>query len=205
LGCLCLFAGGCGLFPKKNGLTLAPRDHREPYAQGFSSAYMLREPAGDYHFVLVEDGTRRAQPDSNPAKPLQPEPSTPLRQVVHVHVFWKPMRGAKPDNPSSTNAAIDWYFVSNHGTENESTVHYRGAGFVKVSASKRNAVVEVRSAALVPAGESGEMRDPFGPSHVSGRFVAERDPGQVRDVLAEVNERLSDAAATTQATTDARR
>ena len=155
------------------------------FQQDFPGRYMLRTSAGDYHFILVEQGVHPPQ-DQRPDEPLQPAPVAPLRQLVHIHVFWRPIRGAKPDNPSSTNAAIDWYFISNHGLSTQSVVHYQGGGFVTVNASTKSAAVDVRSAALYPAKSSGSLRDPFGTSNVTGSFVALSDPGEVRDLLEEI-------------------
>ena len=155
------------------------------YRQQFTSCYMLRQPAGDYHFVLVADGVQI--PKDRPAgAPLEPAKTAPLRQLVHVHVFWRPRKGAKPDNPSSTNAAVDWYFIAHAGLPDQSVVHYAGSGFVSLGVSSKSAAVHVRSVAIEPGPIVGNLRDALGSGNVSGDFVALHDPGEVRDLLREI-------------------
>jgi hypothetical protein len=98
------------------------------------------------------------------------------------------MREAKPDNPSATNAAIDWYLVR-ADTDGQVTglAHYQGAGFVTTSVAEDAAGVIVRSAALKPIRVEGEMTDPLGPIHLTARFDAVHHAPAVNDVLAQVD------------------
>jgi hypothetical protein len=174
-----------GCLTPPNHLTFTPSRDSVRYRQRFTHCYMLREPAGDYHFLLVANGL--SAPVDQPADaPLQPVPVATLRQIVHIHVFWRPMRGSKPDNPSSTNASIDWYFIAHAGRPDQSVAHYEGGGFVTVGLSIRSAAVGVRSVSLRPGAITGSLHDALGTGTVTGDFVALLDPGQVQNLLAEI-------------------
>jgi hypothetical protein len=174
-----------GCVTPRNHLTFQAASGGAQYRQHFSSCYMLRNPAGDYHFVLVADGVQTPR-DQAPDAPLEPAKIAPLRQVVHVHVFWRPRKGSKPDNPSSTNASIDWYFISHAGLPEQSVVHYAGSGFVSLGVSMKSAAVHVRSVSIAPGAIVGNLRDALGSGNVSGDFIAIHDPGEVRDLLGEI-------------------
>ncbi|HEY1683529.1 MAG TPA: hypothetical protein VGG19_02100 [Tepidisphaeraceae bacterium] len=181
--CLVFICAGCAAH--KDYLTFHRSVGGNAYRQTFTNAYMLREPAGDYHFILVADGVQNP-PDLKPGAPLEPAKIAPLRQLVHVHVFWRPRKGSKPDNPSSTNAAIDWYFISHAGLSDESVVHYQGSGFVTLNVSTRSASVHVRSAGMEAGVANGDLHDALGSGNIHGDFLALLDPGEVRDLLAEI-------------------
>ncbi|HWB54473.1 MAG TPA: hypothetical protein VG722_09780 [Tepidisphaeraceae bacterium] len=179
-----LLLAGCVGSP--NHLTFTPNRDSVEYRQQFNRCYVLREPAGDYHFFLVADGLHTPL-DSPTDAPLQPAPVMPLRQIVHIHVFWRPMRGSKPDSPSATNASIDWYFIAHSGRPDQSVAHYQGGGFATVNLSTRSAAVGVRNMSIRLESISGSLRDALGSGEVTGNFVALLDPGEVHDLLSEIN------------------
>src|SRR5437660_6794141 len=95
--------GGCA---SSNQLTLTSRDGAHDFAQSFDRAFAGRNSVtGDYDVVLVHDATGAA---SEPGQPIQPAEINP-RQIVHLKVFWKPLNGARADQPGGGNAAVHWY------------------------------------------------------------------------------------------------
>lgn len=180
-----LLAGGC--VSTKSHLTLTPQRTGVTYRQKFTRCYAQRDPAGDYQFFLVHDGLS-VPADRNPAAPLEPVPNLPVHQIVHVHMFWRPMRGAKPDNPSSTNSSIDWYFIANQGLPNQSVVEYHGSGFVTVHPSTKTVAVNILSAAIYPEKSTGSLHDPFGASTITGDFLAQFDAIKVRQLKEEIKQ-----------------
>jgi hypothetical protein len=183
---------GCGARIPEGVNVVSQKDQRK-LSETFPAAFINRGPGGDYHVVLLRDRTKRKPAGEvvvtkSPGAPLKPLDLSDVRQVLHVHVFWNPMRGAKPDNPSATNAAIDWYLVR-ADTQGRVTglVHYEGAGFVTTSVAEDVAGVIVRSAALTPTRVEGDMADPLGPIHLTARFDALHHAPAVSDVLAQVD------------------
>lgn len=185
---------GCFSFAPR-GVRFASARSGQQFTQDFPAAIVNRGPGGDYHVVLLRDGTGQ-QPRPEPGSPLPPLELAPVRQVVHVHVFWRPMRGAKPDNPSATNAAVDWYLVR-AGEDGRLTglAHYQGAGLVDIDVDGDEADVVIRAASLKPAKVEGDIAEPLGDTRLVGRFDARHDPGAVDDVLAQLDRLESDGVA----------
>lgn len=180
-----LAAGGCSSASSPAEVRLRSLENDNLLAQRFPAASVQTTASGDYHVVLVNDGVQQSLRRTEPGEPLQPVDLLPVQQIVHIHVFWRPMRGAKPDNPSATNAAIDWYFVGTGDQGPTDVLHYQGAGFVTVrGAQGEEAAVNIRSGTLRLANATQGMRDPFdGAARVAGKFLADPDPASVRHVL----------------------
>jgi hypothetical protein len=158
-------------------------DEKHRFSQKFDQAYIARNESGDADIVLVQEEVRPRHPD--PTKPLVPDPSVMPRELVHIRVFWKPMNGVKPDHPANTNASIHWCFIC-QGNDGAGVIEYTGSGLVEVSETSTGATVTVRKAWMKEECESGELRDPIGPSILQGSFHATRDSDQVRKVIAQI-------------------
>lgn len=167
--------GGCASSASK--LSMAPVRSQEAFTQSFSTAYASKTESGDFQVILVDDGLGNGQGDHG--QPLQPTAAPPLRQVVQVRVFWRPMKGTKPNFPSASNAAIDWYVFGVGSRENADMIHYQGVGFVEVGGSREHPTVRIRSATLRSAERVGEIEDPIGAALVRGTIHAESDSGAV--------------------------
>ena len=183
---LVFLAVGCAA-PSTN-LTVTSLKNRHTYQQRFSQAYAGRSEQGDFDVVLAKgapNGGTRAD----------------VRQVMHVRVLWKPMKGAKLDHPTATNATVDWYVFS--GSEREpgqGLVAYSGAAFVTVHKSGGLARLDVRNATLRPAVREGAMTDPLGPASLQGTIVARTGKAaRVRELLAEARQATARANETRNA------
>lgn len=171
------------------GLRVVSQQNNKTLTEKFPASFINRGAGGDYQIVLLKDDRKKpasARP-AKPGAPLSPLTLSDIRQVVHIHVFWQPMRGAKPDNPSATNAAIDWYLVRADGAQVTGIAHYEGAGFVTVEIDDNAAEVVVRSGALKPSRIEGDIIDPVGPITLSGRFDVLHRQSAVDDVLGQLD------------------
>ena len=181
---LLLLTVGCA--GNSTSLTVQSRQNGQTYQQRFSKAYAGRSPRGDLDVVLVQNaGPDRATRD--------------VWQVMHVRVLWKPMKGVKLDNPTATNATIDWYVMGGDETnpaQAPGLVAYTGAGFVRVNKSGGLTKLEIRNATLRPTAREGGMADPIGPAKLQGTIVARTGSGeQVRELLTKARDATAQANA----------
>jgi hypothetical protein len=164
-------------------LQLRSSQTRQVYAQQFDTAYFSRGDTGEYEIVLVDDGGADAGTagSAKAGQPLRPSQAAPLRQVVHIRVHWRPLRGTKPDHPSATNAVIDWYVTAPTGDAAQANdrLHYQGAAFVEIGAKDRVAKVRVSKGQVALVEAVGSLHDPVGRSVLSGTFTATRDKTMV--------------------------
>jgi hypothetical protein len=166
-------AGGCATTPQST-LTVTSVQSAQEFKPQFDAAYASRSAEGDYDVVLTGGSA-----------PTGASAGEGARQVMHVRVLYRPMRGTRLDHPSATNASIRWYVL---GDRPGDVVEYTGAGFVTVSPAAVGDGVEVRvrNASLRPVATRGNLTDPLGPTTVQGTFQARTDPQRVTDLLAEV-------------------
>ena len=173
---LAMASVGCA-GPSTNLKVTSLQDHKT-YQQRFSEGYAGRNEHGDFDVVVSKKVA--SQEGSKPA----------VQQVMHVRVLWKPMRGTKLDNPTATNAAIDWYvFDLSEKPGAQGLVAYTGAGFVTIKKENGVATLLIRNATLRPTTREGELADPIGPARVEGTIVARLGTGEkVRELLNEARQ-----------------
>ena len=156
---------GCGSHHRAATLRLQPQADKRPFVQRFPNAYAVRRDDGQIDVVLT-DST-----------------SNDLNLYMHLRLLWRPMSGTKTDQPSTTNAVIDWYVFSQ--TEPQKMLRYTGAGLVAANPSAGGRMyVSIRNATLRLAARRGDLVDPIGPSTLTGSFYATVDAGQVEQALA---------------------
>ncbi|HZZ44986.1 MAG TPA: hypothetical protein VFE58_18765 [Tepidisphaeraceae bacterium] len=181
-----MLAAGCAHIP--SGVNVTSIAHpRQAYSEKFPAAFISRGSGGDFHIVLLKDDAGR-EPKHDTGAPIQPLALGEVRQVMDIHIFWQPMRETKPDNPSATNAAIDWYLVR-AGEDGKITglAEYKGAGLVTASLAEDSAGVLIRSGTLQPTRVEGDISDPIGTMKITGRFDVVHRPVAVTDVLRELD------------------
>jgi hypothetical protein len=164
-----LLAGGCA--GGRSQVTLSPRNGGGQFEQTFSRAFATGHGGDDQDIVLVSSASTG---DPETAK---------LKQVLHIHVLWQPMRGTKSDFPAATNASLRWYVYG----EDNSLLEYTGAGFVSISSARGGTKVVVRNASLRPVVRRGNLKDPIGPADLEGTFYATNNGPRVRNLLAGMN------------------
>ena len=184
-GCSSLGFGGS----KNPKLTVRPNGTGMPMVQNFPRGYLGINQDGDYEIVLVSEGMQA--PSSSHNRILYPTNVASLRQIVHIRVLWRAMPGTRFDQPTSTNATINWYVRSNMPESESDKIDYAGAGFVGVYPNKTGASVLIRNANLAVREHSGDLVDPLGKPSITGTFDVVRNDGMVRDVLATLQTKVA--------------
>jgi hypothetical protein len=175
-------ATGCSSRPT---LTVSSLDNQKVFGKTFTQAYATRSTDGDFDIVLLDNPIDDAK--TTPAgKPLQPQTVRPLRHLVHIHVMWTPMAGAKGDNPSASNAAINWYVWGDAAGQQVDMMHYGGTAFVKINAGSDDADFSVSNAMLKLKDQRGSMTDPVGTASVEGEFSAPINDSRVKQLLSQL-------------------
>ena len=180
--CSFFLIGGCAA--QKPVLVVHSDSKKVAYAQTFSQAISAANEDGTYHFVLVADDTR---PTQKPAKKTEPTPrldptnSAPLHQIVYVKVLWRPMNGT--DHSIGSNAAVNWYVLSDTAGGSQDLLEYQGSAFVMVHVKGDVTKVSISDGTLHPRAVRGGLSDPIGPARIEGSFTAINDPVRLREVL----------------------
>jgi hypothetical protein len=156
-------------------LTLRPQGQNVAFAKTFSQAYFGKESDGSFACVLVSD-----------------EVAAGLQQVVHIKVLWRPLNGLRESAVS--NAAIDWYVLSNADDSPDDLLLYQGAGFVTLTLDGDEAKVHIRSADLRPAVARGKLKDPIGNATITGAFTASANNKRMRELLSDTRQRVTTVA-----------
>lgn len=167
--------------------TLTKLDGGQGFRQTFSQAYASRSDQGDWDIVLVHDGLQDAARQKQAGgDAIAVADRVPVQHVVHLHVFWRPNRSVRSDDPSQSNAAVDWYVIIPGAREGEDLLKYKGAGFVGVYPGDKQALVLLRNIRLQREILRGEMTDPLSQARLTGEVRAVLDDRYVRNALDEL-------------------
>ena len=66
---------------------------------------------------------------------------TPLRQIVHINVLWRPLSGTR--DSAVSNATIDWYVLNNTADGNDDLLVYQGSGYVTLKPDDDTTIVSI--------------------------------------------------------------
>jgi hypothetical protein len=88
------------------------------------------------------------------------------------------------DQVAASNASVEWFLVGDDQSR-EDLVEYAGTAFVSFDQSGSRSQVVIKAASLRPVVCRGQMRDPLGPSKLTGTVVATEDGSQVQQILDE--------------------
>jgi hypothetical protein len=193
-------AGGCAT--PGGSLRLASTQSRTQYLQDFDQAFIGQDANGDVQVVLIDEPSPANT--SHDQSTLHPASTPPLRQVVYLHLFWRPLSGVKADHPSAVNASIDWYITPAGSDRGADLLHYQGAAYVTVHGSGDYRTLEVRNATLMPIEIRGRMTDPIGQATLHGSITALNDGGRVIQTLVDVRSLQSTPAQARANTANAR-
>jgi hypothetical protein len=179
-----LLLSGC--FSNSTSIRLKSSIRHESFYLDFANAYLMREPAGDYHVVLVSEPYPESQ-NRGGDRPLEPVASVQPRQLLHIHIFWRPLQGLKADHPSATNSTLDLFVIGDQGQQTNDLVHYQGIGFVALHVSANEAEARISNASLEPRFISGAMSDALGKCTLEGTILAQPNAQRVRELLDQIN------------------
>jgi hypothetical protein len=184
-GCLALAAlQGCA--SRGGRINLESTTNHRYFMQAFNQAYVTDSGSGEYDIVLVES-PGELPPRHPKNRPLVPMPLAPLRQVMHIHVYWHAPSGVK-DNPAAVNASIDWYILGAGGGGD--LVLYEGAGFVLVDTEGERRDVEIKDGELRAKLLRGNIVDPLGHARFYGSATARMNDARVKDTLGQMQEQI---------------
>jgi hypothetical protein len=167
-------------------LNLESTTNHKYFAQSFNQAYITDSGSGEFDIVLVE-APGELPPQRRKNRPLLPMPLVPLRQVMHIHVYWHAPTGIK-SNPAAVNASIDWYIFGAGGGGD--LVLYEGAGFVVVDTEGERRDVEINDGELRAKLLRGNIVDPLGHARFYGSATARMNDARVKDTLAQMKEQV---------------
>lgn len=167
-------------------INLESTTNRKYFAQTFNQAYITDSGSGEYDIVLVET-PGELPPQRRKNRPLLPSPLAPLRQVMHIHVYWHALTGIK-SNPAAVNASVDWYILGSAGGGD--MVLYEGAGFVMVDSSGERREIEIKDGELRAKLMRGNLLDPLGHARFTGAATARMNDARVKDTLAQMREQI---------------
>jgi hypothetical protein len=214
------FLAGCSSqYPT---LTYTSADNAKELIQPYAISAMSRDSRGDWDVVLVSQGLEKPRPlinrigtainpvelfhrEQTAGKDLTPATSTPVRQVVHMKLHWRPQRGSSPNNPAAANATIRWLVfgppqptstasasdaagsgVSTTPPAATDVLEYQGTAFVAPDFERNGYTLHVLAGSVAPVAVKGDMTDALGPAHLEGTFYVPDDPYTVTNILREL-------------------
>jgi hypothetical protein len=198
---LLLLLPGCiniGPFGKPT-LRFTSTDRKHFLVQKYPEAYATQSEDGVYDVVLVATGLTSTEVDGAGSL-LTPAYTVPVRQTIHMQIFWRPVRGAKPTSPAATNTVIHWYLESQNGSPDpgeHDSLRYDGTGFVLISTAEKHRAFKLKivSATITPTLKEGNLQEPLGPAEISGYIKVKNDDERVKEILAELQQTDRTAAA----------
>jgi hypothetical protein len=167
-------------------INLESTTNHKYFAQSFNQAYITDSGSGEYDIVLTES-PGELPPMKRKNRPLLPMPLVPLRQVMHIHVYWHAPFDVK-SNPAAVNASIDWYIFGAGGGGD--LVLYQGAGFVLVDSEGDRRDVQINDGELRAKLMRGNIVDPLGHARFYGSATARMNDARVKDTLVQMREQL---------------
>ncbi|MCC6423821.1 MAG: hypothetical protein IT447_10115 [Phycisphaerales bacterium] len=173
-------------------LRLSSAQSNTQYLQNFDQAFIGQDANGDIQVVLIDESS--PLPLGSNQAIISPASTPPLRQVVYLHLFWRPLSGVKADHPSAVNASIDWYITPCGDNRGSDWLHYQGAAYVSVHGSGDSRTLNVRNATLKPVEIRGRMTDPIGNATLLGNITALNDTARVNQILADIRSPQSEPA-----------
>ncbi len=144
----------------------------------FDTAYYGNADDNTVTFVLI-DG-----PEADPT------------QAVIVRLFWRPRAGRTPLEETATNCTITYLVFADDPDDDRRNPGqlglYSGAGFLYLDGKPGPAslAADMWEAALNLETRSDRFVDLLGEANLTGSFKAQRDPGKVNALLADLNRRI---------------
>jgi hypothetical protein len=185
--------GGCSASKGKVTLEGDTDAGRTLFAQSFNKAYISKSHDGEYDVILMQDPQVSKNAAKGGNRPLQPLAAASLRQIVHIHVFWRGDGGSVARDGVVTNSAIDWYVIAHEASDRPEVLRYEGAGYVLLNPGRNGTSVEIRDGSMKKTESHGDLRDPLGPARLTGTVKAQQNSQFVRDTLEDLKSQTATA------------
>jgi hypothetical protein len=155
------------------------RDAGGEYVAHFDRACFSQTTDGQLDLLLIAHGA-----GSNAAvnRPLETTNRKAIEQIVHVRVLWQHPRDVKLDNPSASNAMIQWHVIGSP----QDRIVYSGSCWTRIAVDGDTAKVELREASVSISKVVGDMHDPLKRATLEGKLVAQRSDATVQSYLEEL-------------------
>jgi hypothetical protein len=180
LGWILIAGAGCG--GAGGTVTFRSQETGRIVQQRFSHAFYAVSTSGDVDVVLVQNSAEDEMPRTRGKKPIEPLKIEPVRQVMHIRLYWNAVTGTTR-NPAAINSTVDWTVLGPEGTADRST--YVGAAYVVLRGRGESRTVYIRDGEMKIRSKAGDIQDPVGPSWISGTLNASASAIRVRELLAE--------------------
>jgi hypothetical protein len=180
---LCGF--GCAGSAPTQQLTFDSAAQKQSFSEQFAGAYLTRDREGDAEVVLIDPATEQAIAGVHS--------DAPVRQVMHLHLLWNPIRDMKGDHRSAFNATIHWYVMGNTPEAAADIIEYAGNAYITSEHADGATELTIRNASMRPIACRGDLKDPVGPCGLHGSIRAVENQRRVRQVLASVRTAVSEA------------
>ncbi len=158
--------------------------------QHFNSAFVALSADGTADLVMLNDELAERS-HHNPRRPLQPIEPSPLRQVMHIRIFWNETQSHVIREASLSNASIEWTLFGNTRAPSADLLRYTGAGYARLdphATGGRQMRIDLRQIRLQAALVQGGLRDALGPTTINGIVYAKHDDAQVSEILKLLND-----------------
>lgn len=169
----------CGCASDRPALQVHRAYSNDRFTATFDRAYFSQSMDGQMDVILLSDGAGQASVD----QPLPTQAEQSVRQVVHVRVLWQKPGGLRLDNPSATNAMIDWHVIASP----HDRLTYSGSCWAYADVDGDQAELDIRNATLSIAQVEGAMDDPLKRASVSGQITLKRADATVKSYLTELS------------------
>jgi hypothetical protein len=150
----------------------------------------MRNAAGDYEVVLLDDPIDRAE-QGDAGQPLSEQRVPPLKQILHIRLLWQPLPGTRPDSPAATNASLHWYVLGGATAQGTSLIHYTGTAFVAIALNGHGADVTIHNGLLNSTERRGELVDPLKSFRIDGKFEATENESRLNEIMEDVTAALA--------------
>ena len=105
----------------------------------------------------------------------------PVRQYLHVCIYWKPHPGKTHADSSTSDALLRYVVAGDNGV-----AVYTGTGFAFPKEQRGGRLeVDIESARLRLESLSGDLPDVLGDAHVTGKLIVDKDPGKAAQLIRE--------------------
>lgn len=140
----------------------------EIYSVNFDECVFRIDAGGDYRLVALA---------------IHESDAGEIRQYLDIHVYWKPVPGKTPSNPSTLDATLCYAIQSASGV-----AIYKGSGFVYLKQRRWSdkLIGKLESGSLRLDTQIGSGAEFIGDATITGTLIARPDSNRAVDLMREI-------------------